>query len=76
MKGENVFRQANERIAVKARALGFAQDVPFICECANRDCIRTVSTSLESFERILDTPGASLTLPGHPQPRPGIDAAA
>jgi hypothetical protein len=72
---ENVFRQANRQIAQKARSLDVPDEIPFICECSNRGCFRTVRCSVDEFERLLGVPDTFLTLPGHPEPR-RIDAAA
>ena len=72
----NPFRAANLRIAVKARELDVREDVPFICECEERGCFRTVRCALDEYERLLESHDGFLILPGHPHPRAGVDAAA
>jgi hypothetical protein len=72
----NAFRSANRRIADKARQLGVRGEIPFICECAERGCFRTIRYRVSDYERLVSEPGRFLVLPGHPHPRPGVNAAA
>jgi len=38
MQTEDVFREANERIAEKAHELELQQPIPFLCECSDKRC--------------------------------------
>jgi hypothetical protein len=35
---EDVFRDANEQVAAKARALEYRTPIPFLCECSDPRC--------------------------------------
>jgi hypothetical protein len=50
-RNDAAFRDANERIAPAARAAEVSR-VPFICECADRECSEIVRLTLDEYERI------------------------
>jgi hypothetical protein len=76
MGDPNSFRAANERIADKARTLGVREEIPFICECSELNCFRTVRWSLADYDDARTKPAGAVIIPGHPSPRPEVDAAA
>ena len=65
MRAEEVFREANERVAAKAGELKFAQPLPFLCECRDRHCFARISLTLEEYEQVRSDPRRYLTIPGH-----------
>jgi hypothetical protein len=60
------FRQANERLleALDNRAHE-AQPLPFLCECADDDCLGTVNVLLSEWEAIALKPNHYLMEAGH-----------
>ena len=65
MRVEDVFRDANERVAAKAGALEVAYPIPFLCECRDSHCFATISLTLEGYEQVRSSPRRYLTIPGH-----------
>jgi hypothetical protein len=62
---EDVFREANERIAEKARELDLQQPVPFLCECSNKSCFVHMLLTDEQYEEARADPQRYLTIAGH-----------
>lgn len=62
---EDVFRSANERIAQKARELGWRFPIPFLCECSDADCFARIELALREYEEIRSHPQLYLTVSGH-----------
>lgn len=65
LEPEDVFREANERIAESARDLGFQPPVPFLCECSDRRCFTFIRLTLEEYEEARTDPHRYLTSSGH-----------
>lgn len=65
MRVEDVFRDANERVAAKARELEVAYPIPFLCECRDPHCFALVSITLKGYEQVRSRPQRYLTIPGH-----------
>jgi hypothetical protein len=65
VRAEEVFREANERVAAKAGELKFAQPLPFLCECRDRHCFARISLTLEEYEQVRSDQRRYLTIPGH-----------
>ena len=65
MQPEDVFREANERIAEKARELDLQQPVPFLCECSNKRCFMHMLLTLEQYGGARADPQRYLTIAGH-----------
>jgi hypothetical protein len=65
VQAEDVFREANERVAAKAGELKFAHPLPFLCECRDRHCFGRISLTLEEYEQVRSDPRRYLTIPGH-----------
>jgi hypothetical protein len=62
---ENVFREANEGVAAKARELELAHPIPFLCECRDRRCFAHISLTLGEYEQARSDPRRYLTITGH-----------
>jgi hypothetical protein len=60
------FRQANERLhdAVEDH-VPESQPVPFLCECADEDCVGTVEVRLREWEAVAAKPNHYLMEAGH-----------
>ena len=59
------FRNANERIGAAAGIYDVDMPVPFICECADRDCSEIVRLDLDDYEEIRADARHFLNAPGH-----------
>ena len=68
------FREANERIELTADKMGLVGLVPFICECAQTECVEIVRLSIEDYEEVRRHPRLFFTAPGHEQI--DVDASA
>ena len=53
---EDVFRDANERVAAKAGELKFAYPIPFLCECRDPHCFAHISLTLGEYEQARSNP--------------------
>lgn len=62
---EDVFREANEKIAEKARKLELQQPIPFLCECSDKRCFAHLFLILEQYEEARSDPRRYLTIAGH-----------
>ena len=65
MRVEDVFREANERVAAKASELELAYPIPFLCECRDAHCFARISLTLREYEQVRADPLRDLTIPGH-----------
>ena len=65
MQTEDVFRNANDRIAEKGRELGWSFPGPFLCECSDVLCFARLELTLEAYEELRSHPNRYLTAPGH-----------
>jgi hypothetical protein len=65
MQTEDVFREANEKVAAKARELELDQRLPFLCECRDKRCLARISLTIEEYEEARSDPRRYLTLPSH-----------
>lgn len=61
------FRYSNERLRRTAAHIRFepTDRVPFLCECADRDCFEVVMLSLEEYDRLRAHPSWFLLVAGH-----------
>ena len=62
---EDVFREANESIAAKARELRMEPPIPFLCECSNKRCFARILLTIEEYEEARAAPQRYLTTSGH-----------
>jgi hypothetical protein len=67
VRPEDVFRNANERVAAKARELDFGLDrpLPFLCECSDTRCFAHIMLTIEEYEEARSGPQRYLTISGH-----------
>jgi hypothetical protein len=65
LKTEDVFREANERIAEKARDIQMQPPIPFLCECSDKRCLGRVSLTIEEYDEARAAPQRYLTISGH-----------
>jgi hypothetical protein len=67
VRPEDVFRDANERVAAKARELEFGLDrpLPFLCECSDTRCFAHIMLTIEEYEEARSGPRGYLTISGH-----------
>jgi hypothetical protein len=65
VRAEDVFREANERVAARARELEVDQPLPFLCECRDQRCFARISLTIEEYEQARSDPRRYLTIPGH-----------
>lgn len=65
MRVEDVFRDANKRVAAKARELKMRDPVPFLCECSDKHCFAHIHLSLARYDEVRSDPSRYLTITGH-----------
>ena len=65
MQAEDIFREANIKIAEKARELQMEPPIPFLCECTNKRCFARLHLTLEDYEEARSDPQRYLTITGH-----------
>ena len=65
MGAEDVFRNANDRIAEKAAAFGWCDPVPFLCECSDIGCFARLPMTLEELASRRASPSRYVIKPGH-----------
>jgi hypothetical protein len=65
MQTEDIFRSANERIAEKARELGWRVPIPFLCECSGRLCFRRIELTIEEYDAARSNPQRYFVARGH-----------
>jgi hypothetical protein len=65
LKTEDFFREANERIAEKARELQMQPPIPFLCECSDRRCFGRLHLTLEEYDEARSDPQRYLTISSH-----------
>jgi hypothetical protein len=68
MRPEDVFRDANDAIADKARGSDWEATIPFLCECSDRRCFGRVDLTLAEYEKVRSHPQRYLVLAGHEVP--------
>jgi hypothetical protein len=65
LETEDVFREANESIAAKARELRMEPPIPFLCECSNKRCLARILLTIEEYDEARSDPQRYLTISGH-----------
>jgi hypothetical protein len=65
MQAEDIFRSANERIAEKARELGWRSRIPFLCECSERLCFQRLELTIEEYDATRSHPQRYVVARGH-----------
>ena len=61
---QETFRAANRRMSAAA-TVSNSTLIPFLCECADFECLGTVEATLGEFEVIHDSEYRYFVLPGH-----------
>jgi hypothetical protein len=64
-RNEAVFRDANELLDERRRALEIDDSVPYLCECEDPGCTQTVVLSPDEYERARSDARTFLVAPGH-----------
>ncbi len=61
------FREINERVERDLERLVDQRDelLPFVCECANRECSETIGMTIPEYERVRSDPLLFAVVPGH-----------
>jgi hypothetical protein len=70
---QEAFRSANDRIAERARVLGFEGEVPFLCECDDPTCFALVRIGLGEYAERRRASRTPIALPDHPVHWPPAD---
>jgi hypothetical protein len=65
MGSEDVFREANDRIADRAIDLDWRGLLPILCECGDRRCFAILRVTLEEYESVRAHLEQYLVKPGH-----------
>jgi hypothetical protein len=65
MKPEDVFRNANDRIADKAAELAWSDPIPFLCECSDIRCFGRLELTLDEYRSGRAQAEQYLIKPGH-----------
>ena len=64
---EAAFREVNEAIADTAARFD-AEEVDFICECADPQCAHRITVDLEDYEEVRSDATRFVLAPGHHEP--------
>ena len=64
-RNEERFRNANERLRSRLVELVGLDRVPFVCECADGECLEVVDVTIAEYESVRARPRAYLLAPGH-----------
>jgi hypothetical protein len=64
-ENESVFRRANEELERRFRELDAEGLTPFLCECGDGRCTKTVRLSLDEYEEVRRRPDHFAIVPGH-----------
>jgi hypothetical protein len=64
---QSAFRRSNEQLrrAADAHRFGWADHVPFVCECADENCREVVMLTIEEYEHVRAHPTWFLLVAGH-----------
>ncbi len=65
MESEDVFRNANDRIADKAAELAWSDPIPFVCECSDIRCFARLELTLEEYGSVRAQSEQYVIKPGH-----------
>jgi hypothetical protein len=66
VKNNRTFRDANERIRATAEEYDAPLErIPFLCECAQTDCVQIVRLTVPEYAAVRANPRHFFTAPGH-----------
>ena len=68
-ESQEAFAKANEQIRASAERYGFEQRVPFLCECSEATCTKSVRLFLTSYREARAAVEGFILLPGHDDPK-------
>jgi hypothetical protein len=67
-KNQDTFRHANERLLeVTDDIVPEGEPVPFVCECADDECLGRVEVKPALWEAVAERPNHFLIIAGHPR---------
>jgi uncharacterized Zn finger protein len=61
-RNQSLFREVNERIEALQRS---TNQVEFVCECCDRECVEHVPLTIDEYESIRSEPNSFFVLRGH-----------
>jgi hypothetical protein len=64
-ENEATFRRANESLYRRFQELESVDLAPFLCECGDDRCTRTIRLNLQEYEEVRSQPGRFVIVPGH-----------
>ncbi len=64
-ENESIFRRANEELERRFREIGVDDLTPFLCECGDARCTKTVRLSLDEYEDVRSRAATFAIVPGH-----------
>ena len=64
-ENQRLFRTANERLEERVETYGVSEEIPFLCECAEVECLGKIDLSLVDYRMIRAEPNRFVILPGH-----------
>ena len=64
-ENRDVFRRANLELDASASEIGLAGPRPYLCECDDTRCTRTMLLDGSAFEDVRAVAGRYVVLPGH-----------
>jgi hypothetical protein len=62
-----MFRRGNESLYAAAVDARETSRVPFLCECADEDCLGRVEVTTSQWEAVANEPNHYLMIAGHPR---------
>lgn len=66
-RNETLFRSVNERVEEVVQP-GLNEEIDFLCECGDGDCVETVSLTREEYERVRADGAQFAIVAGHEIP--------
>jgi hypothetical protein len=64
-ENESVFRRANEELRRRFSNLDAEGLVPFLCECGDARCTKTIRVTLDEYDAVRALPDHFAIIPGH-----------
>jgi hypothetical protein len=64
-RNQEPFRNANERLKARLADLAWGEQIPYVCECPDPDCMEVVELTLAEYEDVRARENAYLIAPGH-----------
>jgi hypothetical protein len=64
-ENREVFRRANQELDTSASQMGLSGPRPYLCECNDTRCTRTMMIEGEMYADVRASPNRFVVLPGH-----------